>query len=137
MPRAPRQCPGNNGACPNRIRNTRHCHEHTCSGWNDPNNRTASSKHTGTRAFQRLAATIKQRDNHQCQIRLEGICTAYADTVDHIIPVAERPDLADEPTNLRAACRSCNENLGRLTARRNASRRGIQRAPEQHPGLIR
>ncbi|MDX1890115.1 HNH endonuclease [Mycolicibacterium sp. 050158] len=106
------------------------------SGWNDLANRTASSKHTGTRAFQKLATTIKQRDHYQCQINVTGICTSYGDTVDHIIPISERPDLADEPTNLRAACRACNEHKGRAEDRRPSRRPSVQRQPERHPGLL-
>lgn len=33
-------------------------------------------------------------------------------TVDHIIPVAARPDLAFEETNLQVLCRACNGRKG-------------------------
>ena len=131
MPRAPRRCPGDNGTCPHLIRNTKYCPQHT-SGWNNPANRTASSKHTGTRAFQKIATAIKQRDHYQCQIRITGICTGYGNTVDHIIPMSERPDLADEPSNLRAACRPCNEHKGRSEDRQPRRRTPVRR----HPGLL-
>ncbi|ETB13982.1 HNH endonuclease [Mycobacterium avium] len=40
-------------------------------------------------------------------------CRSTTDlTCDHIIPVAERPDLAWEPLNLTTRCRSCNGRRG-------------------------
>lgn len=38
--------------------------------------------------------------------------TATDLTADHVIPVAERPDLAFEPLNLTTRCRSCNGRRG-------------------------
>lgn len=33
-------------------------------------------------------------------------------SVDHIVSVAQRPDLAFEPTNLRVVCHGCNSSRG-------------------------
>lgn len=131
MPKAPRLCPGDDGQCRELITHGAYCPEHT-RGWNNPANRTASSRHTGTRAFQRIAREVKQRDKYQCQIQLPGICIGHGNTVDHIVPVSQRPDLADDPKNLRAACRPCNEHLGRKVARRSRQSRPAPR----HPGLV-
>jgi 5-methylcytosine-specific restriction endonuclease McrA len=46
-----------------------------------------------------------------CELQLPG-CTGQADTTDHVLPVAQFPDLAREPLNLRSACRPCNAARG-------------------------
>lgn len=46
-----------------------------------------------------------------CQLRLPG-CTVYAQTGDHIIPFADRPDLELVATNIRLACHHCNRHRG-------------------------
>lgn len=74
-------------------------------------------------AWQRLAATIRDRDGHIC--RLCGKTEAEAGerlSVDHIIPWREAPELAADPTNLVSLCRSCH---ARKTSR--AERRWRQR----------
>jgi 5-methylcytosine-specific restriction protein A len=43
----------------------------------------------------------------------KGLVVA-AEVVDHIIPIAERPELRLDPSNLRAACKPCHD---RRTAR--------------------
>ena len=113
MPRAPRQCPA--ADCDQLIHaGQRYCDEHD-RPWKGP--RTASSTATSTAEWKRIAAQILDRDHHQCQIQYPGICTGRATTVDKIIPAAQRPDLALDPTNLRGACRPCNEYKARTTDR--------------------
>lgn len=114
MPRAPRRCPGDKHTCPNLVTHTTHCPDHTRI-W--PKTQSPSSKHAHSWAWQKLAKSIKERDKHQCQIN-GPYCIGYATTVDHILPVSQRPDLADDPTNLRASCRPCNDHKGHTTDRR-------------------
>ncbi|MGH9252819.1 MAG: HNH endonuclease [Acidimicrobiales bacterium] len=47
----------------------------------------------------------------RCAIRIDGVCTLWATTVDHIIPVSEGG--TDHPSNLRPACRECNSSRAR------------------------
>jgi 5-methylcytosine-specific restriction endonuclease McrA len=53
-----------------------------------------------------LRQSILQRDDHTCRVRLPG-CTHHAEVIDHIIP-ALSGGAWFEPSNLRAACKSCN-----------------------------
>lgn len=57
------------------------------------------------------------RCNYQCQLRYDGICQGTATTVDHIIPVAKRPDLAHDPSNWRGSCQPCNQHKARTEDR--------------------
>lgn len=58
------------------------------------------------RPWRRLRAQVLQRDP-ACRIRGPK-CKGYSTTVDHIIPLSLRPDLAHDPNNLRGACTACN-----------------------------
>ena len=119
MPRAPRQCPA--ADCDELIYGERrYCPTHA-QAWAGP--RTASSRASDNSAWRKLRLKILARDGYQCQIRYAGICTGRATTVDKIIPAARRPDLALDQTNLRAACRPCNEHKGRTTDRTRSARR--------------
>ena len=71
-----------------------------------------------TGAYRHLAKWVLERDRHLCQIRGPH-CTTYATCVDHIQPRADGGDVHD-PSNLRAACRTCN---GWLSARRTNTMR--------------
>ena len=115
MPRAPRRCPGGNGTCTERIRPpAKYCPEHTKEWmWR---HKTASSANTQQREYRRIHDQILERDHHQCQIRYEGRCTGVGDTVDHIRPAAHGG--SNHPSNLRAACRPCNEHEGRTEDRK-------------------
>ena len=54
--------------------------------------------------WKKLRLQILKRDDHTC-----GYCgDPQAHTVDHIQPVAVRPDLAYDPSNLVACCKKCN-----------------------------
>lgn len=121
MPRAPRRCPGDSYTCPNLIAGgQKYCPDHT-TAWRGP--RTASSQATSTWAWQQLRDDILDRDHHQCRIQYPGICIGTATVVDKITPAAQRPDLATDPENLRAACDPCNEHKARTQDRRRHSSR--------------
>jgi hypothetical protein len=49
------------------------------------------------------------REEPVCRLRFQGVCTLVSTTADHIQTVSDRPDLALDRTNLRGACRECNE----------------------------
>lgn len=111
MPRAPKHC-GING-CQVLVPNGKRCPDHA-HGWkNSP--RTASSAVTSTWQWKAFRRTILIRDLHTCQIRTPGICTGIANTVDKIIPAAQRPDLAMDPGNCRASCDPCNDHKARTS----------------------
>lgn len=46
-----------------------------------------------------------KRDGYVCQLRLDG-CTGTATVADHVLPAALGG--RNEPSNLQAACASCN-----------------------------
>ncbi|MBU8830846.1 HNH endonuclease [Mycolicibacterium goodii] len=116
MPRAPRQCPGDNGQCDELITGRAYCEKHTVP-WSGQ--RTNSSQITSKHVWKhKIVPYILDRDGHQCQIRYPGRCTGRATIVDKIIPASRRPDLALDEENLRAACRPCNEHKARTEDRR-------------------
>lgn len=84
-----------------------------------------------SKAWRDLRSRILDRDAHQCQIRLP-ICQGTATEVDHIIPRSVDPDLAMVPSNLRAACKQCNQvtggRLGAARAKRASKRTKVGRA---------
>lgn len=65
-----------------------------------------------TRAWRTLRDQVI-REEPVCWLRLEG-CTVRSTTGDHIIGVAERPDLALVRTNVRGACAPCNRTRNSL-----------------------
>jgi 5-methylcytosine-specific restriction protein A len=79
--RAPKHCGHND--CMTLVVGKTYCPEDT--GWKT-SPRTASSRRTGTRAWQQQRAKILQRDNHLCQIRGPR-CTHTATEVNHLLPV--------------------------------------------------
>jgi 5-methylcytosine-specific restriction endonuclease McrA len=60
----------------------------------------------------RIRRTILERDAYTCQIGLL-CCTRDATCVDHITPVSWGGAWYD-PSNLRAACRECNDALAKI-----------------------
>lgn len=60
-----------------------------------------------TAAWQRLAKQAIAEEP-ACWLRLPG-CTGRSNTGDHVIPVCVRPDLALVRSNVRGACKSCND----------------------------
>lgn len=73
------------------------------------------------RPWRRLREQVLRRDPY-CTIRGPK-CTRISTTVDHVLPLSLRPDLAHDPANLRGACGPCNFGGGRRAAR--AKRRTI------------
>ena len=62
-----------------------------------------------SRQWKVLRQAVLIRDLYQCQIQMEG-CTQRADAVDHIR--SREMGGSDDPSNLQAACRSCNLRKG-------------------------
>jgi 5-methylcytosine-specific restriction endonuclease McrA len=60
-----------------------------------------------SRQWRELRKRILARDGGVCTY-----CGQDADTVDHILPVKNHPELAMNPENLRSACRRCNSMKG-------------------------
>jgi len=71
------------------------------------------------RRWRRLRLAVFARDGRRCYR-----CGGYADTVDHITPLALGGSMFD-PANLRPACRHCNCSTGGTLGRerQNAMRR--------------
>lgn len=61
-----------------------------------------------TRAWRRLRDQVV-REEPTCRLRFPGICTLTSTTADHIVAVADRPELALVRTNCRGACQPCNK----------------------------
>jgi 5-methylcytosine-specific restriction endonuclease McrA len=61
-----------------------------------------------TRAWRRVRAAVLERDGYRCQLRLPG-CTTAATEVHHTVG---REVSGDDPGQLVAACRSCNQRVG-------------------------
>ena len=74
--------------------------------------RTQAQRIRSTRAWQRLAALVI-KEEPVCWLHLEG-CTIRSTAADHIIPAGSRPDLALIRSNVRGACRHCNNKRGHL-----------------------
>lgn len=55
---------------------------------------------------------IIARDQHRCQLRLEG-CKGKATSVDHLRPVSKGG--TDDDSNLVACCWHCNQRKGNRT----------------------
>ena len=60
--------------------------------------------------------------------RCEAGCGDPANEVAHVVPVVQRPDLAFEPTNVRALCKACHSS---------ESARRRERWPGRTRGLVR
>ena len=80
---------------------------------------SATSKWMTSAEYKRVRLLVLDRDGWRCKIRGPH-CHGWADQVDHVIPRADGGALFD-PTNMRAACRPCNNGRnvgrGRLTYR--------------------
>ena len=62
-------------------------------------------------AYQSLRRQVIADAHGRCEIRLPGVCTGDATTLDHIRAIAEGGAVLDR-RNCRAACRPCNTRLG-------------------------
>lgn len=65
-----------------------------------------------TQEWRRLAKQVCAEEPI-CWLRL-ACCTGRSTTGDHVIPLSARPDLALVRTNVRGACRPCNNKRGHL-----------------------
>lgn len=66
----------------------------------------------GGRRWRRVRLAVLARDGYVCRLRIPEVCTIAATTVDHIVPIRDRPDLEFNPRNLRASCQPCNQYRG-------------------------
>ena len=87
---------------------------------------TTSQRHTGHARYRRVRRALLARDS-TCWLCGHG----GADTLDHVIPVAQAPGLAKDPTNLRpahgvAGCPTCghrcNQERGQAPPARTTTR---------------
>lgn len=81
------------------------------------NTRRRSGDGSGSDAFYWSTAWRRLRErilaqHPLCAIHQEKGMVVEATVVDHIIPRRERPDLALEPSNLRALCHDCHNRFG-------------------------
>jgi 5-methylcytosine-specific restriction endonuclease McrA len=60
-----------------------------------------------SRDYKAFRLKVLARDQWTCQY-----CQAPADTVDHVIPVSQAPDLVVSFDNALACCKSCNSAKG-------------------------
>jgi len=73
---------------------------------------SALTAHGSTRAWRKIRAWVLRRDGYRCQVTRDGRpCHATAVDVDHI--VRREHGGTDAPSNLRAACASCNRGAPR------------------------
>jgi 5-methylcytosine-specific restriction endonuclease McrA len=74
--------------------------------------------------WQHLRRIVFERDGNVCQLRYPGVCTHRASTVDHVIEASDGG--SNDPSNLVAACRPCNQ----LKAARHARARQLRDRPK-------
>jgi hypothetical protein len=79
-----------------------------------------------TRAWRALVARVVAEEP-ACWLRLEG-CTGASTTGDHVLTVADRPDLALVRANVHGACGPCNHRRGSLQVSALAADRGTRPA---------
>ena len=72
---------------------------------------TTTTRNGSTRAWRKLRAQVLIEEP-LCRIQIEDVCTLVSTQVDHIIPVALRPDLDLVRGNLQGACAPCNRFKG-------------------------
>lgn len=64
-----------------------------------------------TWAWRRLRDQVV-REEPLCWLRLPDICTTLSTTGDHLVPVTVSPELALVRSNVRGACKACNDARG-------------------------
>jgi 5-methylcytosine-specific restriction endonuclease McrA len=75
-----------------------------------------------TARWQRLRKAVLYRDGRRCRIGGPR-CVGIANSVHHVVPSSERPDLFWTESNLVASCGPCNYGAGRRVAADNGRRR--------------
>ncbi|MDR5611532.1 MAG: HNH endonuclease signature motif containing protein [Arsenophonus sp.] len=104
-PRIPRAC-RKPGCAKTTTERSGYCEVHRHQGWK--NYQQGKSRHQrgyGTK-WDKLRATILQRDKYLCQICLRNRLATAAKTVDHIIAKAHGG--TDIESNLQSLCWSCH-----------------------------
>lgn len=96
---------------------TRRVFQYAGRDWPDPRN---------TWAWRKLRDQVVDEEP-VCWLRYPDRCTTVSTTADHVIPIVERPDLGMDRTNLRGACRPCNDHRRHHPAP----------APHVRPGALR
>jgi 5-methylcytosine-specific restriction endonuclease McrA len=97
--RAPRTCAFD--GCPEVAADRGYCPAHRRTSPRSP-----SSTVTGTNRWRSLKRRLL-KPGDACHY-----CGREAVTLDHVLPVSQRPDLAYEPTNLVPSCEPCNLRKG-------------------------
>ena len=93
-----------------------------------------------TYRWQRFREGILARDCWQCQmcgvLLRKGRAAGRSATVDHLMPVALRPDLFFDESNCRSVCRDCHETVcSAIEARHAGDAEAIRQAKlEWEPG---
>jgi 5-methylcytosine-specific restriction endonuclease McrA len=64
-----------------------------------------------TAAWQRLRLQVLARDGYACRIQGPR-CRGSANSVHHVLPSSTHPELFWDPSNLQAACGTCNSSVG-------------------------
>lgn len=86
--------------------------------------------------WKRLRGMALRRDNHECQIRVIGVCTGTASCVDLIAPY----HLGGQPVldNVQSACAPCHRlKTAREASQAAAAKRGrARRRPPIHPSDV-
>ena len=61
-----------------------------------------------SRYWKEKRSEILDRDNHECQVCKSEGKVSLANTVHHIRPIEDRPDLALDDDNLLSVCAACH-----------------------------
>jgi 5-methylcytosine-specific restriction endonuclease McrA len=77
-----------------------------------------SDRRYSTARWQKLRRLVLDRDGHICRIQGPR-CRGYANTVHHIRPSSQHPELFWDSANLEAACGPCNYAGGSYTKAEN------------------
>ncbi|KLU13985.1 HNH endonuclease [Xenorhabdus griffiniae] len=105
-PRIPRAC--RKRGCPKTTTDrSGYCNDHLHTGWQ--NHQQGKNRHErgyGSK-WDKLRASVKQRDKQLCQQCLRGGRAVTGVTVDHITPKAHGG--TDELSNLQLLCWSCHK----------------------------
>jgi 5-methylcytosine-specific restriction endonuclease McrA len=88
-----------------------------------------------TAAWQRLRRLVLERDGYACRIQGPR-CRGFANTVHHVRPSSQHPELFWEPENLEAACGPCNYAGGSYTKAENQRTSREQIAYLEHVVLV-